>query len=408
MGGREKRSGSKYIREPTPHVKNNSALLGAAFLMATSAIGPGFLTQTARFTSELTTSFGFVILVSLLLDIGAQLNIWRVITVSRLRAQDLANQLVPGLGWALAALIAFGGLVFNIGNIGGCGLGLEALTGMDIRFGAILSAVLSLLLFWLPDTGARLDRLVRWLGLAMIAFTIYVAFASRPPVAQALLHTVVPQKIDLLKIITLVGGTVGGYISFAGAHRLLEGGIGGAESVSSVSGSAVRGIVITTIMRFVLFLAALGVVMQGVAIGQASNPAGAVFQAAAGNLGYRFFGGVMWIAAITSVIGASYTSISFLSTLHPLIERNRKGVVSIFILSSLLIFLFLGNPARLLVLAGLVNGFILPVALAVILLAARNTRLMGSYRHPLWLLFAGWLVVAIMTGMALGNLLGLG
>src|SRR5687767_6552004 len=71
-----------------------SAILGAAFLMATSAIGPGFLTQTAKFTAELGTSFGFVILVSLLLDIGAQLNIWRIIAVAEMRAQDIANRML--------------------------------------------------------------------------------------------------------------------------------------------------------------------------------------------------------------------------------------------------------------------------------------------------------------------------
>ena len=32
--------------------KDSGALLGAAFLMATSAIGPGFLTQTATFTGQ--------------------------------------------------------------------------------------------------------------------------------------------------------------------------------------------------------------------------------------------------------------------------------------------------------------------------------------------------------------------
>ena len=36
-----------------------SILLGAAFLMATSAIGPGFLTQTVSFTNELKTVFSF-------------------------------------------------------------------------------------------------------------------------------------------------------------------------------------------------------------------------------------------------------------------------------------------------------------------------------------------------------------
>ena len=87
-------------------VKKNSAIIGAAFLMATSAIGPGFLTQTSLFTEQLLTSFGFVILISVLLDIGAQLNIWRIITVSGYRAQDLANKVFPGLGFFLAALIA--------------------------------------------------------------------------------------------------------------------------------------------------------------------------------------------------------------------------------------------------------------------------------------------------------------
>ena len=72
--------------------------LGAAFLMANSSIGPGFLTQTTVFTQQLLYSFGFVILVSLLLDIGAQLNTWRILTISELRAQDLANMLIPGLG----------------------------------------------------------------------------------------------------------------------------------------------------------------------------------------------------------------------------------------------------------------------------------------------------------------------
>ena len=47
--------------------KSGGALLGAAFLMATSAIGPGFLTQTATFTGQYQESFGFVILVSVIL-----------------------------------------------------------------------------------------------------------------------------------------------------------------------------------------------------------------------------------------------------------------------------------------------------------------------------------------------------
>ncbi|MCE3282446.1 MAG: rane protein [Chitinophagaceae bacterium] len=246
-------------------------ILGAAFLMATSAIGPGFLTQTAKFTQDLGASFGFVILISILLDIGAQLNIWRVLTMSGMRAQDLSNKLLPGLGYALALLIIFGGLAFNIGNIAGCGLGLNAMTGIDIKYGAMISCVISLAIFWLKDAGQALDLFVKLLGILMILLTVYIAYSSNPPVTEAIIKTFIPDKLDAKAIVTLVGGTVGGYISFAGAHRLLDAGIKGPANLSRVNKSAINGIVITGIMRVILFLAALGVVTAGIELDGGDN-----------------------------------------------------------------------------------------------------------------------------------------
>src|SRR5687767_11149853 len=107
--------------------KRSGALLGAAFVMATSAIGPSFLTTTTVFTHSLLASCGFAILVSVVLDIGAQLNIWRVLAVTEKRAQDVANEMVPGLGYFLSMLILIGGIAFNVGNIAGAGLGLNVL-----------------------------------------------------------------------------------------------------------------------------------------------------------------------------------------------------------------------------------------------------------------------------------------
>jgi len=380
--------------------KNNSAILGAAFLMATSAIGPGFLTQTSLFTEQLLTSFGFVILISVLLDIGAQLNIWRIISVSEYRAQDIANKLLPGLGFFLAGLIAFGGLVFNIGNIAGTGLGLNVLTGIDTKTGAIISCMIALGIFWYSEAGKLIDIFVKILGLLMIGLTVYIAISSHPPVSEALFRTIWPEKIDVMKIVTLVGGTVGGYISFAGAHRLIDAGVKGKEKIPQVTKSSVSGILITSFMRYILFLAALGVVWQGIKL-SADNPAASVFQSAAGEIGYKFFGIVMWSAAITSVVGASYTSVSFWKTLSPVVKNHEKIITSLFIIISTLIFLYVGQPVRLLVFAGAVNGLILPIALAVMLIAAGKSSIVNQYKHPLLLKIIGWLVVATMTYMGI-------
>jgi Mn2+/Fe2+ NRAMP family transporter len=374
------------------------ALLGAAFLMATSAIGPGFLTQTTVFTAQSGAAFGFVIILSVLLDLGAQVNIWRTVTASGISAPRLVNKVLPGLGHALTALIVAGGLAFNIGNIAGAGLGLEALTGFPVAAGAAFSAILALALFWRKEAGKALDIFAKTLGLLMIVLTAWIAISAQPPMVEVLRQTFIPEKIDPKAIVTIVGGTVGGYISFAGAHRLLEAGHSGAASVPAVTRSAFTGIGVATLMRALLFLAAFGVVAGGVTL-DAANPPASMFRAAAGEIGGRFFGLVMWAAAITSVVGCSYTSVSFLAEGK---SARRKAVYStIFILASTLVFLMVGKPVQVLVWAGTVNGFILPLALAAILLAARNPLLTNDYRLPLAWQVAGWLVVAAMGGLAM-------
>ncbi|MBY0434538.1 MAG: divalent metal cation transporter, partial [Cyclobacteriaceae bacterium] len=348
--------------------------------------------------------FGFVIVISILLDIGAQLNIWRILTVSNLRAQDVANRMLPGLGYFLAAIIMLGGLAFNIGNFAGSGLGLEILLGVSPEAGAVISCIIALIVFWTKEFGTALDLFTKVLGMIMILLTVYVAVQSNPPVWQALHHSFVPEQIDAISIITLVGGTVGGYISFAGAHRLLDAGITGPDNLAHVNRSAVSGILITGLMRSVLFLGALGVVSGGVALAT-SNPAASVFQQAAGRVGYLFFGVVIWSAAITSVVGCAYTSVSFVTTFHPALARHQRHIISGFILFSTAVFVWLGNPVKLLVMAGTVNGFTLPIALGIILLAARNRSIVGDYRHPRWLQVAGWLVVLLMTAMSVRALM---
>jgi Mn2+/Fe2+ NRAMP family transporter len=372
--------------------------------MATSAIGPGFLTQTTVFTGQLLASFGFVILISILLDIGAQLNIWRVLTMSEMRAQDIANKLLPGLGHFLAALIVFGGLVFNVANMGGCGLGMNVITGLSVESAAIISCVVALILFWVKEFGSAMDTFAKVLGVIMIGLTLYVAISSNPPWLEAAHRTFIPEKIDVMTIVTLVGGTVGGYISFAGAHRLLDAGIKGPENLQQINRSAVSGIIITGIMRSVLFLAALGVVVGGGILSD-QNPPASVFQIAAGNIGYKFFGVVMWCAAITSVVGCAYTSVSFLRSLHPFFEKYQRHVITGFIVVSTLGFLVLGNPVKLLISAGAINGLILPLALSVILLSSRQKSLLNNYKHPLWMQGFGWTVVFVMSWMSIITLL---
>ena len=377
---------------------NRSLLLGAAFLMATSAIGPGFLTQTTVFTEELLASFGFVILISIIIDIGAQTNIWRIIAVSEKRAQDIANDLLPGLGYFLALLVVMGGLAFNIGNIAGAGLGLNVLTGISPAIGALLSGILAIGIFLVKEAGKAMDRFAQILGFVMIGLTLYVMFTAQPPVGEAVVRTFVPDTIDILAIVTLVGGTVGGYITFAGGHRLIDAGLKGREALPEVTRSSVYAIGIASIMRIILFLAVLGVVSQGLSLDPA-NPPASVFLLAAGQVGYKIFGVVMWAAAVTSVVGAAYTSVSFIRTFSPTLEKYHRWLTIAFIAISTLVFVSIGRPVLILVLVGSLNGLILPIALGVMLVAAHKSKIVGDYKHPLWMTIFGVIIVIAMSIM---------
>ena len=380
---------------------NMTALIGAAFLMATSAIGPGFLTQTATFTGQFKSAFALVIVATILLDVTTQLNIWSVIGVSGMRGQDIANKVVPGLGYFIACLVALGGLVFNIGNVGGGATGLNVMFGLPVKAGCIISGAIGILIFLSKDAKEGMDKLTKYLGTMMILVVLYVVFKSKPPVGEAVAGIAsFDQAPDLvLPLITLLGGSCGGYIAFSGAHRLLD----AEKDLPKVRQSVLMGVGVSGTMRILLFLAVLGVVTAMPEIvgseGWVASPPAEAFRAGAGVIGYKIFGLVIFFAATTSIIGAAYTSVSFLKTLHPFIMENEKWFVIGFIAVSTVVMTLLGQPATLLVLAGAVNGLILPLTLLTVLAASRNKKIVGeNYKHPTILLVLG-IVAVVLTGI---------
>lgn len=376
-------------------------LLGSVFLMATSAIGPAFLTQTAVFTQQFAASFAFAILLSIIIDIGAQINIWRILVVTGLRGQEIANKMVSGLGTFISILVAIGGLAFNIGNVAGAGLGLNAIFGIDVKWGAAITAILAIAVFISKSGQKIMDFVTMILGVMMIGITAYVMVASNPPYLEAAEKMVLPEQPGalVLPIITLIGGTVGGYITFAGAHRILDSGIKGKHYLPFVNHSAIAGILTTGVMRGLLFLAVLGVVATGVALNP-ENPPASVFEHALGPIGKNIFGIVLFAAALSSVIGSAYTSATFLKTLSKSLMKRSNIIVIIFIVISTITFLLIGKPVKLLIIAGALNGLILPITLGVILIASKKKSIVGDYKHPTWMLLFGVLavLVTIVTG----------
>jgi len=392
---------------------SRSVLFGAAFLMATSAIGPGFLTQTSTFTAQHGAALALVIVLVILMDITAQMNIWSVVSVSGMRAQDVANKLLPGLGVIIAILVAIGGLAFNVGNVGGVALGFNAMLGLDQKIGAIIAGCLGILIFVNKNAKTIMDKVATVLAAVILLTVLVVAVKSQPPMGEVvkglgsfdkLLNT---ETGMFTALTTILGGSCGGYIAFSGAHRLLDAGISGPENVGHVRRSVVQGCGTSGLVRILLFLAVLGTCTVGTTwvaenaqiitdAAKGGNPAAEAFRLAAGDLGYRLFGLCLFSAGVSSVVGAAFTSVSFLKTLHPVIAKYERQCVIGFIAFSTLMMVIVGNAAQLLIVAGAFNGLILPITLGVMLIASRSKRIVGeNYNHPIWMIIPGIVVVAI-------------
>jgi Mn2+/Fe2+ NRAMP family transporter len=378
-------------------------LFAAATIMATSAVGPGFLTQTTVFAEKLLYNLGFVIVLSIAIDIVAQVAIWKTLTFANTSIQKLANTLVRGLGPAIIVFIAFGGLVFNVGNLAGTGMGMNAMFDIPQFTGTLISAIIVGILFYRNNFLPKVDFFMKIMAVAMIALLVLMVLKADVDMFKAFRFTFSPEKIDVKATITLVGGTVGGYITFAGAQRLLDAGVVGKENQKKVERSAYTGILFTGVFRYFLFIGVLSVVLMGTVL-KPDNPVGTIFESYFGSWGKMLFGVMIWAASVTSVVGATYTSLAFLKDLSPTFVTYKKQWALGFVAVSLLINFIFGRPVNLLIFAGYLNAFILPIGLVVVLLSLRKTHAFKGIRISPVLEVAAWGIVGLLLYFTVASL----
>ena len=96
------------------------------------------------------------------------------------------------------------------------------------------------------------------------------------------------------------------------------------------------------------------------------------------------FGIILFSVGISSVIGAAYTSSSFLKTFHSIIDKYQNMVIVVVTVFSTIVYVFTVQLVMLLIIAGSLKGLILPLTLGTILIGANRKDIVGSdYKHPL-------------------------
>ena len=98
----------------------------------------------------------------------------------------------PRLGFFVSFMVVLGGLVFNIGNVGGGALGFNTLLGIPTSVGYVLSGAIAIFVFLVKNAKAAMDTMTKVLGGIMIVVIFIVILIVKPPVGDALKNTFVP------------------------------------------------------------------------------------------------------------------------------------------------------------------------------------------------------------------------
>lgn len=354
--------------------------------------------STADLTIQFYERLAFVIIITGIIELGIQMNIWRILTVAKTPAHLVINKIIPNFGTFMSVVVLLGGIAFNIINISGLGIGISLLFNVDIKLGASIGLMIAILFYLLNRNRITLETFIGVMLSFIIAIILlaYAFTATDVPYDVTLAKTVLPMiDYDIVTTIAMmVALSIGGYISFAGAHRLIDVEITGEKYKTAVTRSAVYSVIIVTVTRLLLFFTILGLSRSNVILFK-DNLLESAFSEVFGGLGSYALGILFICASLTSIVSVAYTTGTFIKSVNDIIKKYIDVVLLMLVLTSWFIFLLKGEEVVLLQITTILNGLILPVILGGILHASRRSDIVGHYRHPLWLSIYGVLSLAV-------------
>lgn len=385
--------------------------IGPGALVAAAFIGPGTVTACtvagAGFGMALVWALVFATFATLVLqEMSARLGV-----AARL---GLGEAMMAGAGprplrWAAAGLVlvalGIGNSAYQAGNLTGAALGVEAIAGPGNRpvLVALLAGLAAIAL--LSGSYRRIERLLIALVLLMaLAFT-GSALLVRPDLS-ALVAGLVPRVPSggLLTAVALIGTTIVPYNLFlhaAAARERWPAGDAAALSSARADSAACVGLG-GLVSILILATAAATVFGSGTGIAGGADLARSI-EPAFGSAARWLVGAGLFAAGLTSAITAPLAAAYAVAEVA---GRPRRGLlfrgVALAVLAVGTLVALLGlDPVRLILVAQVANGVLLPVVAGFLLYTMNRGDLLGRHRNRLASNLLGGLVLVVSVGLGL-------
>jgi NRAMP (natural resistance-associated macrophage protein)-like metal ion transporter len=327
--------------------------------------------------------------------------------------------------FGLVALLIVANVV-NIGaDLGAMAASLQLLTGTEFYFGAVLFALIIILVEIFFQYHVYV-RVLKWLTLSVFAY-IFAGFMAHPNWSEVLANAFVPKiywnENYVFALIAIFGTTITPYLFFWQAseeveeNKLLK--LKWTKRVMHIRVREMRtdvgaGMLLANVVFFFIILTTAQVLFKnGVTnIGSAEQAAMAL-RPFAGDMAYALFAlGIIGtgVLAVPILAGSGAYALCEVMKWHEGLElkfSRAKGfylIIAFSIIVGLLMNLIGIEPIKALYYAAYLNGIIALPLLVAIMIVGNDKRIMGTETHPLWVKIFGWLAVVSMTAAVLATI----
>ena len=382
--------------------------LGPGVLVTAAFIGPGTVTTAtvagARFGYALLWAVAFSVVATIVLqEMSARLGLIGRQGLGEALRTTFANRFLRGACILLVvAAIGFGNAAFQVGNITGAAIGLEALTAVPR---AVWSLVVGAAAFALLALGAYkpIERAVMILvGIMSVVFvaTMIVVRPQLSDVAGGFAVPTIPQG-SLLTVMALIGTTVVPYNLFLHASAVqekwpLNGALKEARADTFVS-IGLGGVVTLAILVTAATFFARGTTIDSAAmmaeqleplLGRAAKSFFAVGLIAAG-----------LTSAVTAPLAAAYALAGALGWKRDLKDRRFRAVWGAILLIGVVGAVVGKSPVAAIIFAQAANGILLPLVAVFLLIVVNRRDLLGSHTNGIAANLMGGAVVLVAAGL---------
>jgi NRAMP (natural resistance-associated macrophage protein)-like metal ion transporter len=332
-----------------------------------------------------------------------------------------------------STICLFAANTFNIGADIGAMAGAVQLIRPQTNFALLVCGfTIFIVLLQVLTPYARYAKYLKWLALVLFAYVLS-ALLAHPNWHTVATHAVVPRvtfsKDQILLICAVLGTTITPYLFFWQTSQEIEDEIAdGKTTLASREGSgpeAVRkmrvdvwsGMFLSNMVMFFIVAACASVLYtHGITNINSTKDAAEALRPFAGNATYYLFAiGILGVGllAIPVMAGASAYAISESLGKRQGLNNKLKQAYSFYGVIIISMFIGLGlnfvglNPIKALIYSAVLNGTVAPVIIVLILLLARNKKLMGEWKNGKVSATIGWFLAAIMTASGIAAIYSL-